>query len=198
MSMKRPYIFTCVAALLLYALRELISFGAYYVYTGQAVSFAWLRSSVAERASGINYDSLSSSDTEGRPAPVYIHPYTGIAPIPGLRDMGKPFLSARDQDNALFVGVTGGSVSQWWLGDKPAIDVLRRKLNEIPQFRGRTIEIVMLGLPGFKQPQQVIAVLLYQLFGGHLDILINLDGNNEVLGPEANQRSHVFYGFPAT
>jgi hypothetical protein len=84
-------------------------------------------------------------------------------------------------DDLLVVAVVGGSVSrQVSFG---AQRHLEQRLGEIERFRGRRVEVLSLGLGGHKQPQQVMVVNYFLTLGMHVDILVNVDGFNEVTLP---------------
>ena len=75
------------------------------------------------------------------------------------------------------IGITGGSV---------ATDVsiqgeetFKRVLSEDSQFAGKEIQIVRISLPGFKQPQQLMALNFFLAMGFEFDAVVNLDGYNE-------------------
>jgi hypothetical protein len=62
-------------------------------------------------------------------------------------------------------------------------DALREALAARPAFAGREIEIVSLALEGVKQPQQLLGLQYVLALGGHFDLVVNLDGFNEVVLP---------------
>jgi hypothetical protein len=89
----------------------------------------------------------------------------------------KPSVQRRAAGRRI-VGITGGSVA-FFLGSE-GVERLRERLAALPAFAGREIVFVRLALGGFKEPQQ-LATLAYLLsLGGEFDLLINLDGFNEV------------------
>jgi hypothetical protein len=83
----------------------------------------------------------------------------------------------------LIVGVTGGSVSGQ-LGSFHARH-LERALRRHPSVGDAELEFVWLGMPGYHQPQQLIQLGYLLAQGGELDLLINLDGFNEIAVPAA-------------
>lgn len=134
-----------------------------------------------------------------------VHPYLGfvtnaelgevsgfaISPY-GFVDDGPPV--QRRGDDRFVVGVVGGSVAlQLCLY---AGDVLRAELARSPIVGGRRVELVQMGLGGYKQPQQLIAAQLAWLRGGEFDVLINLDGFNEVAMVPNNVEAGVPGWFP--
>ena len=101
----------------------------------------------------------------------------------------------RGSNEQLIVGVTGGSVaSELFLFSR---DILREALQDQPQFANRDVQIHSFALAGMKQPQQLMALNWLLILGYHLDLVVNLDGFNEVALPFGdNKRLGVFPGYP--
>ncbi|MDB4538609.1 hypothetical protein N9226_00620 [bacterium] len=96
---------------------------------------------------------------------------------PELYLSGSPLLDGDPQD--LMVAIAGGSVSQEFaLGG--GAEALGELLSSLPQFEGRNVRFVALGGGGVKQPQQLFALEWLLVQGAQLDLLINIDGFNEV------------------
>jgi hypothetical protein len=95
----------------------------------------------------------------------------------------------------LIVAIAGGSVA--WQMSCAGAETLRRKLHEVPAYRDREIVIVRLAQPGYKQPQSLYALNYYLLLGGEFDLVIALDGYNEIALPVAeNFVSNVALDYP--
>ena len=95
----------------------------------------------------------------------------------------------------LIVAIAGGSVA--WQMSCAGAEALRRKLHEVPAYRDREIVFVRLAQPGYKQPQSLYALNYYLLLGGEFDLVIALDGYNEIALPVAeNFRSNVALDYP--
>jgi hypothetical protein len=126
-----------------------------------------------------------------------LHPYVGYvmdpAPLrPGAGRLGidplslelgfprnpQPVLQAADPGK-LVVGMFGGSVADVFaVAGAPA---LRAAL--APVLGDRELVLLSLGAPGYKQPQP-LAVLAYLIaLGAHFDVVVNLDGVNDVALP---------------
>lgn len=126
-----------------------------------------------------------------------IHPYVGWVTNPdfpstqeccgkpvgvneqGLLDTG-PALHQRSPER-LIVGICGGSVA--WQFSYCAEERLRAGLQQLPLFSGREIVIVRLAAPGYKQPQGLQLLTYLLSLGAEFDVLINLDGFNEIVLP---------------
>ncbi len=119
-----------------------------------------------------------------------LHPYLGYIPLPtkrprlddgawinedGFYQDDSPIF---DQGDALIVGITGGSVAGQFLQMGRA--VLVEELSLHSRIAGREVRFVGLAFSGYKQPQQLMALSYVLAMGGSLDILINIDGFNEV------------------
>jgi len=132
----------------------------------------------------LNPQTLPDNDVAGKRIVVNELGFTDDGPSLRKRSPGR-----------LLVGFVGGSVAQQLsvLGE----GTLRRQLSESPRLRGVNIEFVRLALSGFKQPQQLMALSYILSLGGQLDVLVNIDGYNEVVLPACeNDESGVFAAYP--
>ena len=80
----------------------------------------------------------------------------------------------------MIIGVFGGSVAKHFAIDGGGL-ALEARLRESGLLDGVEIEIVSLGLAGYKQPQQLMTLNYVLASGGEFDILVCLDGFNEVV-----------------
>jgi hypothetical protein len=138
-----------------------------------------------------------------------VHPYLGWvrSPQPEAREaapdtevneygfLGHDLpLQTRSPDK-IIIGILGGSVAEQFSGK--ALMILEDELKKSADFKGKELIFVRLALSGYKQPQQLLTVNYLLSLGGHFDILINLDGYNEIVLPAVeNVPNHVFIGFP--
>jgi hypothetical protein len=76
------------------------------------------------------------------------------------------------------VAVVGGSVADELVAMSG--DVLRSGLAARGAFAGRRVELIDLALGGYKQPQQLLVLATMLSLGGQFDVVINLDGFNEI------------------
>ncbi|MFP8880969.1 MAG: hypothetical protein VCE43_16740 [Myxococcota bacterium] len=140
-----------------------------------------------------------------------IHPYLGFVGNPtarnklidtlretavsdyGLNDDKSPI--QRASEDRLIVGIFGGSVAHYL--STQGLTALDAELGRARRFAGRERVIVRVALAGWKQPQQLMALNYLLMLGAHFDVLINLDGFNEIaLPPVENQPKGVFPYFP--
>lgn len=130
---------------------------------------------------------------------IIVHPYFGyvVDPrAPGINAFGffrTPPLTTRSPDR-LVVAVFGGSVADqvFSLGQATLIE----RLEAAPVFRGRRVEVISLALGGYKQPQQLLVLAALLAFGAQFDVVVNLDGFNEVDGATDNIQDGVYPYFP--
>jgi len=174
----------------------------------EAVSFALYRSMVRDSGeeAAAGPEALAPDVKPGReraglgfkdPA-MSLHPFLGYVytprqegddPLPpGISVSEDGFLDDRAairtrSPGRLLIGIVGGSVAGQ-LGSFHTAH-LERALRRYPEFRDAELEFVRLGMPGYHQPQQVIQIAWILAQGGELDILLNLDGFNEVAVPAA-------------
>lgn len=116
-----------------------------------------------------------------------LHPYVGYVresvegePTNVFGYLGRqPVLKRRP--GHVNVVLLGGSVALHMY--RNAADVLKRALGQGEAFSGEQIDLVTLALPGYKQPQQLLALTYMLYLGAQYDVVINLDGFNEIALP---------------
>ncbi|MFQ5853976.1 MAG: hypothetical protein ACE5JU_25735, partial [Candidatus Binatia bacterium] len=141
-----------------------------------------------------------------------IHPYLGYVANPdsnseektrhqrgypisrfGFRDRGSPI--RQRSAGKILLGITGGSFAADFSFD--GVDSLIAELRKDPLFSGKEFSIIRFSIGGYKQPQQLMALNYLLSLGAQFDILINIDGFNEVaLPPVENMPKNVFPFFP--
>jgi hypothetical protein len=193
----RRFVFTVLLGVLVAASVELISFAAFWLLEHRPFSYGRLRDTQRTLAKGHDTVGDLGLHQEAHLSAV-IHPYVGFVydfarggpaferyhghniTRYGWIDDGEPI--RRRSPGAFIIGITGGSVAYWFstLGAPALIAELRRH----PYLADRKIEIVRMALGGYKQPQQLMALTWLLSLGGELDVLVNLDGYNEIALPE--------------
>ena len=133
-----------------------------------------------------------------------LHPYFGPTHQPGipfdmpeaLRDPAAPpdatraatnnfgFTARRDypvaraSDRQLLVGIFGGSVGAWFC--EVGAGRLAATLAKAPAFQGREVVPLCFSHEGYKQPQQLLILSYFLSIGQAFDLVVNIDGFNEV------------------
>jgi len=183
--------------------------------------FAWAALSV--RAGGIFSwtsfqqlrDGILRPDRGAVPSAGFVvHPYMGYVIRPGaivqdeplgktrrvpVSKWGFPYtlespVQKRGAGRAL-IGIVGGSVAANFfdIGREP----FARALREAGVLADRDLVFINLAMGGYKQPQQLLIVAYLLTLGAEFDLVINIDGFNEVALHEAeNAPKGVFPAFP--
>lgn len=112
-----------------------------------------------------------------------LHPYTGFDLDAGLAvtERTVAFFEQDDPDRPYVIFLQGGSVAAAFGGTKQGgAPRLLERMRADPAFEGREIKTVRLAVPGFKQPQQFMQLAYLLSRGCEPDMVLNLDGLNEV------------------
>jgi len=129
-----------------------------------------------------------------------LHPFFGFVGNPEMNsrisDFGMYYNLATDTTDTVFrVCIAGGSVADgvfthsWF--------ELRGKIAERFHVHPHKIAMHCMAQAGFKQPQQLIALSYLLSLGAIFDVVINIDGYNElVLTKEENAATGVYPFFP--
>jgi len=169
--------------ILIYLLLELFAFACYYLFANKIISSS--KKFLEQKAF------TQKTDFE------VIHPYLGSvcnpeANAPSLTEFhGKPisqygFIDDKDpvfhkSDKEIIIGIFGGSFAHWF--SVYGADSLIRMIKRSPSLRDKDIVIVRTALFGYKQPQQLMALTYLLGLGAKFDIVINLDGFNDIILP---------------
>jgi hypothetical protein len=125
-----------------------------------------------------------------------IHPYVGYVSDFGdkeknLRTYGFPTLNPpiiKKKADRLNVAILGGSVA---VGLRAYIERAFKEVTEVNPM------VIGLAVAGHKQPQQALALSYFLSLGAEYDVVINVDGFNEIVIPSAdNYRAGVNPFFP--
>lgn len=124
-----------------------------------------------------------------------LHPYFGPIHRPGVRpetnNIGfgskQSFPYIRKNEREFLVGIFGGSVARAFCDRGAPRLVARLQRNEA--LAGREIVPLCFSHEGYKQPQQLIVLAYFLSLGQQFDLVINIDGFNEVaLGSRNDER----------
>ncbi len=176
---------------------------AYRMARGRAFSRDEIRSRLlssrlgAEEADGV----VDVLDAAVPNQPVILHPFFGFVINPsakGINDLGffrESPLTKRSPDKRSII-FFGGSVADqvFYMGQNALRDALRAR----PDFRDREIEILSTAVGGYKQPQQMMILSYLLSRGADYDVVVNLDGFNEIDSSKDNVMSGVNPYFPHT
>ncbi len=99
--------------------------------------------------------------------------------------------------NQFIVGIFGGSVANNFAVDEYVTQRLSKKLKSYPEFANKEIVILNFGNGGYKQPQQLLILNYFLALGQDLDLVINIDGFNEVALSNLNNKAQLDIGMPS-
>jgi hypothetical protein len=132
---------------------------------------------------------------------VVLHPFFGFVINPtakGVNEFGffrrEPLVKrSPDKRTVIFFG---GSVADqvFYLGQPALLEALQQR----PDFQGRAIEILTTAVGGYKQPQQLMILAYLLSRGAEYDVVVNLDGFNEIDSSMDNIATGVNPYFPHT
>lgn len=101
------------------------------------------------------------------------------------------------QENEAVIAIFGGSVGGGFALTAADSDAFAATLSQHPRFAGRRIRVLTFANAGYHQPQQLVILSYYLTIGQHFDLIINIDGFNELVIAENNWRAGAEPSFPA-
>jgi hypothetical protein len=171
---------------------ELLAFVGYLgvrraVFPRAAYRASMERAADAGRTTDLERERAQGLWRTGGKAVEVVHPYLGFVQHPDLNPNTSPQgfpmndpLPVSRAPHRLVVGVFGGSFAAGFSLD--ARDLLVAALEPL----GREVVVVNLAAGGYKQPQQLLALAWALSLGSEFDIVLNIDGFNEVVLPVVN------------
>ncbi len=143
-----------------------------------------------------------------------IHPYAGYT-VQGSRSKSGCNLQAdnpwackervarpedspmpKRNDHTLNVALLGGSVAVGTVNGAPP-NYYQKRLAALPEYQGRNIVLHMLAAGGYRQPQPLMLLNYYQTLGAEYDLVIALDGFNEIAIAGTEYKRHKIHpSFP--
>lgn len=198
LSRPKKLLFSCIALVLGYGLIEAVAAGWLLARYGELKQVRTIQTNIK----GQDLEAIDRVQVDA------LHPYQGYVHYPvqdlrhrdavhmtewGYEDTAPPL--RKRGDNQVVVAILGGSVAaQFASGAK---DRLAAALTEDPRFRGRQFDFVHLAIGGYKQPQQLMQITYLLTLGGEFDLVLNLDGFNEVaLSIAENYENGIFPSYP--
>ncbi|WP_165073399.1 hypothetical protein [Paludisphaera rhizosphaerae] len=205
LGMGKRLAFGAILLLLTWLACEVLAGLMYSAATRQPFSWAGMQEERRERAN--RPESVGTSIVSD------VHPYVGYVQNPsvpsgfvrasdgrqasasayGYLDDKEPI--QKREPGKVIVGVTGGSVACYFglNGTKR----LEEALKESPEYADKTFVFVNLALGGYKEPQQLATLAYLMALGAEFDLVVNIDGFNEVALYELENEPHqVFPAFP--
>jgi hypothetical protein len=188
---------------LLLVFLELGSLGWYFVKHKQ---FFYTREKTQNKSDlGINLEGvrLNQSIVER------FHPFFGFIQKPsadfrpGFKVNNYGFISPYDyplkktKNNQFFIGVFGGSVASDYAIFQVQNQILPKYLKQLPGLKDKEFVILSFATGGYKQPQQLLILNYFLALGQELDMVVNIDGFNEVALSNLNNKNKVDLAMPS-
>jgi hypothetical protein len=130
------------------------------------------------------------------------HPFFGYTHKAGLKDTNNygfycPFdyPLKKEKENWYIIGIFGGSVANDFY--TKGRERLTKKLKNHHHFADKEIFYLNYALGGYKQPQQMQILTYFLSIGQEFDMVINIDGFNEVIFCSNNNRLNVDIAMPS-
>lgn len=209
----RKLLFSAIVVLLVYLFAEAAAYIGYAARTGELFSWSGFQkerrdiiSGYRERLPQMSHPKKEEEKKRGRTE--VIHPYLGYViesqneecsqyGFCDWRVVGAQNAPVTPRDEGKFVvGVFGGSFAHG-VSTAGTRGYFEAELGKIPALKGKEIVIHTIAMGGYKQPQQLMALNYFLLLGAQFDLVINIDGFNEVaLPPFENLSKQVFPSYP--
>jgi hypothetical protein len=197
-SRRRTWLLRGLALVIAWGIAELVSLVAIGILSG-GMSGSWRE---LEKTASLHVDL-----DDPLPAEDSVHPYFGFVrrpkdpPEPGTLPINgfgfidsNPPIQHRGKGKVI-VGILGGSLAEEFC--RFGLTEFEAQLHQLPRFAGKQFVFVRLAIPGYKQPQQLFVVNYLLALGGEFDLIVNIDGFNEISLPVVeNKPAGVFPSFP--
>lgn len=191
-ALSRRLMYYSLLIAFLYLAVELLSLVSYKIITGQSFSFVRIAQERALVPENSGIDDSEIDVQEGRQlfdiqSQMVLHPYLGFASSPDRYKgdseryygigYGRNLIHKRSSDKVI-IGIFGGSVAA--IFSDRGIQTTLEELAKQARFVDKEFTIVSAGNGQYKEPQQVIAFDYLRALGAEFDIVLNIDGFNEV------------------
>ena len=189
-------------ALLLFFL-ELGSLGWYFVKHKQ---FFYTREKAQDKSAlGVNLEGLRLNQSIVE----RFHPFFGFIQNPsadfrpGFKVNNYGFISPYDypfkkfKKNQFVIGIFGGSVASDFSIFQIQNKILPKYLKQVPGLQDKEFVILSFATGGYKQPQQLLILNYFLALGQELDLVVNIDGFNEVALSNLNNKNQINLAMPS-
>jgi len=203
--LSKRIVFAMLTLILAWVLLELGGFFLIWMALGEW--YSWSELQLRRERKVFQFESRNSNGF------AQVHPYVGYVEVPrpdsgvrafsggravpvseyGYIDDKLPFQTRGP--GRVVIGIAGGSVACYF-----AVNGTRRLEAELAndsRFAGKQFVFVNMALGGYKQPQQLMTLAYLLSMGAQFDLILNIDGFNEVAIDALENRSDgLFPAFP--
>lgn len=193
MSTRRKFLFLVVLVIGSLFLAE----GGYrlvLLLSGKGYDASGTAAEIEDVARSLSGPAWMPAEVEGRARGRVLHPFHGYE-VRGIFDEASAEALQDAEEGVLRVMVVGGSVARALVATSSA-SVLRAA-EEASSPGGRRLRLINLAHAGFKQPQQVMVVAHLLGRGARPDLVLNIDGVNEVALGLTNHHRGADPSYPA-
>ena len=169
----------------MYVVTELVLFAAISIKFGRLFTFTAFEAQRREVTAGDDPFGMADVPARLRIRKEIVHPYLGYVYDPSVERSASPHGISdvspvqRRSAGKVIVGIFGGSFA-----DDIAYGMTEELADRLTAaFPGREFVFVKATIGGYKQPQQLMALNYFMALGGEFDVVINLDGFNDVALP---------------
>lgn len=173
---------------LLFALLEIVSFAFYFSQT-RKFFYPVNKELIKAKASQL---AVSDPGREPWMSAYQLHPYFGFITPPSYAEL--PIKKTSKEQ--FIIGIFGGSVAQQFCDYEFEHRVVTKRLQSLPEFQNKEIVLVKFANQAHKQPQQVLILNYFLSVGQELDMVINIDGFNEVALSYLNYKAGTDVSMP--
>ena len=126
-----------------------------------------------------------------------LHPYAGFMPRVGAKRLidCAAWFSGAESEDTYDVFLFGGSVAAGFSSN--GVEDLLAAVEASPESSGKPIRFESFAVPAHKQPQQLLILTYLYSLGARPDLVINLDGLNELRIGRVNGSRGLATSFPA-
>jgi hypothetical protein len=190
---------------ILFLLLEVGAVAAYFVKTRE---FFYTRNRNRVRTTRRAFDNDVVNNSREWLTKFQLHPYFGYtsrvngpAGMDTVNNLGfdtaydLPF--RKTNPNQFIVAVVGGSVAMGYARYETANGILAAALRKLPGFENKQLVLLNLANASYKQPQQLLIISYLRALGQDFDVVINIDGFNEVADALLNAHAGIDVSMPA-
>jgi len=202
-----------VNLVLLFVLTEAVLFLLIWITEKRIIYFSPKR--VGNHPESFVLTKLSQKKSNNESILVRFHPFFGYVLKPGVYNHENSGLKVNNygffspynypytktHSNQVIIGIFGGSVASDFSVNE-TIDpshprTLIQKLQSLPQFKNKEIIVLNFANGGYKQPQQLLILSYFLSIGQEFDLVINIDGFNELALSSLNNQAKLDFSMPS-
>ncbi|HBQ98834.1 MULTISPECIES: hypothetical protein [unclassified Roseofilum] len=180
---------------------ELFSLGFYGLKMQQLF---YTRSPASKQTYGAVHETENTGVDLDESLLLRLHPYFGYTdfkpeePTINNYQFGslRDYPVVKENDRQYIIGIFGGSVALAIANTEAQYQIITNTLQQLPQFADKEIIVLNFAQGGYKQPQQLLVFNYFLSLRQRFDMVINIDGFNEVALSSLNYPENVHLSLP--